>query len=96
MAFFKVIINYLIGYINIEIEGYYIERFINECIHKGVFIWKTDRSKSVLMSAKIGANDLDIANKLAEKYQCRITIKEKKGLPFFIIKHKNRKWLLIM
>ncbi len=36
---FKVILNYLIGYVRISIEGYYIERFINICRNHKITIW---------------------------------------------------------
>ena len=43
---FKILIRYILGYVNVSIEGYYIERFINVCISKNIFLWnvKIDRS----------------------------------------------------
>ena len=32
--FIKIMLNYIFGYVNILIEGYYIERFINICRNK--------------------------------------------------------------
>lgn len=29
--YFKVLLNYILGYVTIEIEGYFTERFINIC-----------------------------------------------------------------
>ena len=96
MAFFKVFINYLIGYEKIEVNGYYIERFINECIHKGILMWKIERLRSILICTNIAVNDIDKAKQIAEKNQCKIVVKEKRGLPFFIKKHKNRKYFFVM
>lgn len=36
---FKILIRYILGYVNVSIEGYYIERFINVCISKNIFLW---------------------------------------------------------
>ena len=33
---FKILTNYINGYVKIEIEGYYIERFINTCMKNGI------------------------------------------------------------
>lgn len=37
--FFKILIYYILGYVNISVEGYFIERFINICISKGILLW---------------------------------------------------------
>ena len=34
--FIKILLSYLIGYLVIEIEGYYIERYINICRNQGI------------------------------------------------------------
>ena len=44
---FKVILNYLIGYVRISIEGYYIERFINICKNNKITIWNLKRNKEI-------------------------------------------------
>lgn len=38
---FKILIRYILGYVNISVEGYYIERFINVAINQGIFLWNT-------------------------------------------------------
>ena len=42
---FKIIEKYINGYIKVEIEGYYIERFINTCKKEGISLWGLDRKK---------------------------------------------------
>ena len=96
MTFFKIIINYIIGFLTVEIEGFYIERVINECIHKGILIWKINRIRSVVINASVGANDIEKIKNIAEKNQCKIRVIKKKGLPFFISNHKNRRYIIIM
>ena len=43
----KILFNYIIGYIRIAIEGYYIERFINICRNNKIAIWNLKRDKNV-------------------------------------------------
>ena len=50
---FKILIKYILGYVNISVEGYYIERFINSCLSKGIFIWNVKRKKSTYMKANV-------------------------------------------
>lgn len=93
---FKILINFLFGYLNIELEGYYIERFINTCISKNIFLWGIKRTKSTILFANIGAGDFKQAVKIAKKHGCRIKIKSKSGLPFIIKKYKKRKIFFIL
>ena len=93
---FKILINFLFGYLNIELEGYYIERFINTCISKNIFLWGIKRTKSTILFANIGAGDFKQAAKIAKKHGCRIKIKSKSGLPFIIKKYKKRKIFFIL
>ena len=88
---FKILINYIFGYLNIEIEGYYIERFINTCISKNIFLWGIKRSRATILQANIGAEDFKEGIKIAKKHGCRVKIKSKNGFPFIRKKYKKRK-----
>lgn len=94
--FFKILINFLLGYLNIELEGYYIERFINSAISKNIFLWGLKRTKSTILLANIGASDFKSAVKIAKKHGCRIKIKSKHGLPFLLKKYKKRKLFFVL
>ena len=94
--FFKILINYIFGYLNIQVEGYYIERFINNCISKGIFLWNTKRTRSAIITSNLGAEDFKKAAKIAKKHGCRIKINDKHGMPFVIKKYKKRKLFFIL
>ena len=53
---FKKFINYLVGYVDIIVEGYYIERFINKCALENIFLWNIDRDGECLLRACISKN----------------------------------------
>jgi len=94
--FFKILINYILGYVNIEIEGFYIERFINMCISKKIFLWNMNRKKSSIMKVSIGIQDFKNIREIAKKTGCKVKINEKKGLPFIFNRYKKRKIFFIM
>lgn len=89
--YIKILIYYIIGYINITVEGFFIEKFINICISKGIFFWKTNRSKSTIFSANISIKRFKEIVKIAKLCKCKIKINSKKGLPFIFYKYKKRK-----
>ena len=85
--FIKIIFNYIIGYIRISIEGYYIERFINICGNEKITIWNLKRNKNI--------KDLKKVAKIAKQTKCKIKIIKKKGLPFLFNRYRKRKLFFV-
>lgn len=89
--FFKVIQSYMLGYVNICVEGYFIERFINICISKNLFLWNVKRQKSTIMYANVRIKEFKELKQIARKTKCRVSITSKKGAPFVLHRYKKRK-----
>lgn len=92
----KILIDYIIGYVNISVEGYFIERFMNICISKKILLWNIKREKSTFLYANVGIKNFKKLKEIARKTKCKINIKEKKGLPFVFNRHRKRKIFLIL
>lgn len=93
--FFKVLIRYIIGYINIKVEGYFVERFINKSVNSKIFFWNIKREKSTIAYANVGIKDFKELCKIAKQTKCKLKILNKKGLPFLMHRYKKRKIFLI-
>lgn len=93
--YFKILLNYIFGFLNIEIEGYFVEKFINICISKGILLWNTKRVKSTIAYMNIGIKDFKKAVKISKDTKCKIKILNKKGIPFLFNKYKKRKIFVI-
>ena len=65
--FIKILLNYILGYVRITVEGYYIERFINICRNNKIIIWNLKRNKSVQLNLNIGIKDFKKIKKIAKK-----------------------------
>lgn len=89
--FFKIFIFYILGYLNIEVEGIFVERFINICKSKGIFLWNIKMEKGVILHANIGIKNYKNIRTIAKKTGTRIKIKKKCGVPFILNKYKKRK-----
>ena len=94
--FIKIILNYIIGYLRISIEGYYIERFINICKNKKIVIWNLKREKEIDLKLNIGIRDFKEICKIAKKTRCKVKIETKKGIPFLINRYKKRKIFIFL
>lgn len=89
--YIKLLAKLLLGYVKVEIEGYYIERFINICTNNKILIWNLKRENDVKVYLNIGINDFKKITKVGKKTNCKIKILKKKGIPFILHKYKKRK-----
>ena len=88
--------NFIKGYLQIEIEGFYIERFFNACTKQGIELWGTKRKNNTSIITNIKIDDFRGIRNIARKTQCSMKIKRKKGIPFIIRKYKNRKVFIFL
>lgn len=79
------------GYVNISVEGFFVERFINSCFSRGIFLWDLEREKPTYLKARIGSKDFKKIRKIAKNTKCKVKIISKKGFPIIISKYKKRK-----
>ncbi len=82
------------GYVNIFVEGVFLERFINICRSKNIILWNIERKKSTIMHANISIADFRKIRRIAYKTKSIVKIREKKGLPFIFYRYKKRKIFL--
>ena len=93
---FKILLKNLIGYVNIKIEGYFVEKFINRCINNKIFFWNIKREKSTIVYTNVGINEFKKIREIAKETKCKVEILDKKGLPFLLYRYKKRKIFLIV
>ncbi len=93
---FKIILSYIMGYLKISVEGYYIERFINICKNKNITIWNLKRNKNILLTFNIRIKEFREMCKIAKKTNCKVKIISKNGLPFLLHRYKKRKIFIFL
>ena len=90
------ITQYMSGYVDIVVEGYYIERFINICNNRQIFLWNIRKDNSITLYASIEAKRFKELKDIGKRTKCKVKIKDKKGFPFTVKKYKKRKVFLIL
>ena len=92
----KIIFSYILGFLRVSIEGYYIERFINICKNKKITIWNLKRSGNISLLLNVRTDEFKEICRIAKKTKCKIKIKNKRGMPFLLHRYKKRKIFLIL
>ena len=65
----KVLLCYFLGYLEIEVEGCFIEKFINNCLKSSVFLWNIKRKKSTIITCNIGIKDFKKVRKIKSTHK---------------------------
>lgn len=94
--YISILIRLILGYVRVELEGYYVEEFINECIKNKILIWNLKKERGVKLYFNIGIRDFKKISKPCKKTKCKVKIQKKKGLPFILFKYKKRKIFAIL
>lgn len=83
------------GYIIINVYGFFVERFLNLALSKGINLWDIKKTEDVNIIACTNIFEYKKLVAIAKKTGCKINIQKKVGVPFFIVKHKKRKTFLV-
>jgi similar to stage IV sporulation protein len=86
--------NILMGYVIIRVEGLSLEKFINLSASKGIHLWGIERISYTTLQARVSINGFRKLRPVLRKVRCRITIVDKRGLPFLTYRLKKRKMLV--
>ena len=89
--FLKLIYMFLAGFVTIEVEGFFIERFLNICRNKNILLQDLSREMNTYIKVKILKSDFKEIRHIARKTKCKVKIKKKSGIPFVINKYRKRK-----
>lgn len=88
---FKLWYMYIFGVVDIMVEGFFVERFINICKAENIILWKLKIEKGTILKARISKSDFKAIRHVAKKTSCRVSLERKSGLPFVMNKYKKRK-----
>ena len=83
------------GTIIVEVEGFFVERFINLCKTQNIEITDVKYITGGLISIKTALNNLGVLKKIASKTKCKIKIKKKKGIYFVLFRYKKRRMFFL-
>lgn len=87
----KLIYMFCAGYIIINVEGFFIERFLNICRNKKIILQDLQRENNTYIKAKILKSQFKEIRHIAKQTKCKVKIEKKLGMPFIINRYRKRK-----
>jgi len=85
------LLNFLRGYLIIEVYGVFLERFINLAIKSNIFLWDIKKRSRNTATMKVSVRGFFHIRKAARKTRVKVKIIKRCGLPMFVHKHRKRK-----
>lgn len=95
MNSFAKVWKFLIGYVTVTIEGYFLEKFTNLCAINKIPFWNVKRYGNAKMVGRTTISGFKQMRFQAKKCGCRITIGKKRGTPFFLHRYRKRKIFIV-
>lgn len=83
------------GYITIQVEGIFLEKFTNLCAVNCLPFWNVKRYGIAKMIGRTTVDSYKKMKHISKKCGCRIKICKKRGVPFFIHRYRKRKIFII-
>lgn len=89
------ILNFIKGFVSVSVRGFFIERFLNICMHRDIYLWDVKHRGQHQVHVKMSIDGFRNLRPIARKTHTKVHILEKHGAPFLLYRHKKRKAFLI-
>ncbi len=89
------ILTFLRGNVTIEAEGDFLERFLNVCMRRGIYLGDIKRVNKQKIKAKIGIGGFREVRPIAKKTRTRVRIKKRSGMPFLLHRYRKRRFAIV-
>ncbi|MBQ2931330.1 MAG: sporulation protein YqfD [Clostridia bacterium] len=89
------ILAFLRGSVILEAEGDFLERFLNICSNRGIFLGDIERISGQKIKAEIGIKGFCEIRPIAKKTRTRVRIKKRSGLPFLLHRYRKRRFAIV-
>ncbi len=83
------------GYVTIQADGYFIERFLNICMRRGILLWNVKKVGETRICACMSIAGFLRVRQIASKTKTHVKIIKRSGFPFFLHRYRKRKAVFI-
>ena len=84
------------GIVEVEVEGFFTERYINLCRINNVSVWDIVTKSNGIIIFKMFAKDFKKLRTINRKTKCKSKILKKKGVYFNYYRYRKRRFVIIL
>lgn len=89
------LINNLGGYVTIQADGIFLERFLNICTRRNLDIWDIRHCGAQRLTANMSLASFREIRPVCRRTRTRLQIIRRRGFPFFAHRYRKRKFALL-
>ena len=79
------------GTVEVEVQGFFTERYINLCKINNINIWNIKTIGGGIVRFSIAIKDFKKLRKISKKTKCKVKILKKEGIYFKLFKYRKRR-----
>lgn len=87
---------YLKSLIEVEVEGYFVERLINLCRFNNIKIWDIEYVDNGKITFKMASSEFKKLKPYIKKSKCKVKIKSKSGIYFNLFRYRKRRIIVYL
>ena len=95
MLLFTKVWKFLLGYVNVTVEGFFLEKFTNLCAINAIPFWNIKRYGNAKMVGRTSISGFKKMRIQAKKCGCRVNLGKRHGAPFFMHRYRKRKFFVL-
>lgn len=84
------------GTVEVEVQGFFTERYINLCKINNINIWNIKTIGGGIVRFSIAIKDFKKLRKISKKTKCKVKILKKEGIYFKLFKYRKRRLVIIL
>lgn len=88
------VIHRLRGQVRIRVECAFPERVLNLCSVRGLAFWDLEWETETAFACRISRQDFQVLRRAAGKLDCSLTVLQREGAPYFLLRFRHRQTLL--
>ena len=85
------VVNYLKGYVVVEIEGLFLEKFTNFCIANQIIFWNLIKMNNTKIRLATDIKGFKKMRRYVRRTRCRMKLLKRNGMPFKAFRYRKRK-----
>lgn len=87
--------SHVYGYVIIRVHGRRLEAMINSAVRDGIHLWRMERASDKLLVARVRAADFARLARHGRRFQVRISVLSKRGVPFWLTWASRRRMFVV-